>query len=178
MYTHVCVYIYIYIFIYLYTCIYVYIHRSLSLSMYIHKYKYIYIYIYIHTHIWLQGNGSHQRRVFRLLQTPTWRALSNLRAYVLKCYSGCPKGWEARILIFVGHFKVIHTLSALRLSKGWVRTYENLVIRIGCSQVFFLRPVIPWCVRHTALLRGNHLSNTTCVTHVFFKSLESCSNFT
>ena len=30
------------------------------------------------------------------------------------------------------HFKDVRTLSALRLSKGWVRKYPNLRMRIGC----------------------------------------------
>ena len=31
--------------------------------------------------------------------------------------------------------------------------------------------------RFEASFRGNHLSNTTCLTHDFFKSGESCSEF-
>ena len=34
----------------------------------------------------------------------------------------------------------------------------------------------PWHVAKAEHIRGNHLSNTTCLTHVFFKSGESFGN--
>ena len=45
--------------------------------------------------------------------------------------------WEARVLIFIGHFKDIRALSALRLSKGWVRKCQRLRMRIGCILRFW-----------------------------------------
>ena len=126
---------------------------------------YIYIYIYVlfsHTHI-------HREREILYIYIYIYIYVSSICEIFLE-FSDEERGIEALVSVLVSAY-------ALPFS---VRTPTQMVL--GCLSIAFSTYNVAMLIhQHLDLeglaaeeIRGNHLSNTTCLTHVFFKSGESC----
>ena len=135
--------LYIYIYIYIYTYMYVYI--------YIYTYIYIYIYIY----------RERERE----------RMITIITIYVYASRTG--QGPQVTSAIEAGEGKLAQSKasgaehnvatkpmdSLCRLQKSPIRCCDKAAIATGQPPAHLL----------FSLIGGNHLSNTTCLTHFFFK---------
>ena len=147
----ICVYVYVYVRVYVYVYVYMYVVIYIYICMII---TFIYIYIYRERERYLSNTTCLTHAFWHL---PLCRFAI---ALVLSC--------DVSRFPFCRFSQ--HTISAITRSP---RSYPQQLI--GCN---IARCVL--CVMFSAygitFVRGQHLSNTTCLTRVFFKSGESCGN--
>ena len=179
-----CICVHIYIYIYIYICI--------GICLYIHIYIYIYTYIYIYRYMsstrprssGLGSPGSRRssrRRSRRQKITPLWqfKFCFWFSSSMFKAFKFCV--WFKTNLYSLWNCSQIPSsetkIPASLVARGAPGGLPGLR-RVGlrsdrrrrASEASRAGSFASFC-------RGNHLSNTTCLSHAFFKRGESCSEF-
>ena len=163
-YMHICIHAYMHTCIHtcMHTCMHTYIHTYIHTytHTYIHMCVCIYIYIYIYIYILLSAKRRQWQRCYQLQRSVD----GGIQTWALKTWSQAAK--ESRQIS-----------TAERFCLGQARPIHALVLSIHTSQrpgSRRLAAFLPLSKNH-ASIRGKHLSNTTCLMQVFFKSDENCS---
>ena len=127
--------------------------------IYIHVYYvcvYIYIYIYIYIYTYFVGRDFATEKVGRLDEL----------------------GWIDDATAWMGIRSSMMSSITINITISSIIIVCSIIITIIISIIIITGPDESLCLGTTvpedAILRGNHFSNTTCLTHAFSKSGEHC----
>ena len=151
-------------------------HTNVYLSLYIYIYVYVYVYIYIYTHMFISlyknlpgGRAAPrapapcnaQASLSGTDRTPSEKNIHHVPK--IQLYDLNNNGYFNHVWV---HIRYMYLLFPNLLRSGTDK------LALDARAAFWHRPGAEPPAEVARSVRGNRLSNTTCLTHVFFKNGE------